>query len=196
VEHSNLIQKVVFPAEILPPFLSVSSLVNMAVGLPIVLAAVVLLDPREKLGLAFQLERLGPGLALLPVLMLLQWVFTVGLGYVLAMLNLFVRDTGHVVGVLITVWMFATPIFYPDFLVDPSLAPPGTQLPRGMTGRFAWVLDVNPMYWLIECYRDVLLDGGWPDGWALARFAGVSVVVFGLGASFFMSQRKLVPDLV
>lgn len=196
VEHSNLIQKVVFPSEILPPFLCASSLVNMAVGLPIVLLAVLFLDPQRTLGIHFQPDRFSAGLLALPLLVVLQGVFMIGLGYVMAMLNLYVRDTVHVIGVLMTVWMFATPIFYPDFMVDPSLAPAGTFVARGVTGNFAWLLDVNPMYWLIECYRDVMVHARWPEPVRLVRFAGVAVLVFAAGSTFFMRHRRDIPDLL
>ena len=200
VENSNLIQKVVFPSEILPVYLAASSLINMCIGLPIVILGVlyfVYVSPKEAVEVASLVLQdvhikddpgemgLGISLVSLPLLMLVQGLFTVGLGYVLATLNVFLRDTYHLMGVFITVWMFATPIFYPAVLVAE----------RG-GGQFAWILDVNAMHWLVECYRDVLVFGEWPDAVNLARFSVAAVVTAVLGSMFFMRQKRHFPDLL
>lgn len=125
---------------------------------------------------------LGPALLALPLLLLLQGMFTVGLGFFLSTLNVFLRDTYHLVGVGITVWMFATPIFYPARMVREA--------------GFNLMLEINPMYWIIESYRMVLLHAQWPDPWMLARFAVAAILVFIVGASFFKSQRSKFPDLL
>lgn len=192
VENSNLIQKVVFPSEILPVYLGLSSWVNMCIGLAFVVAGVLWLgyidplptpalaaaagDP-EYLPLAF-----GPSLVLLPVLFVLQYLFALGLGYFLGALNLFIRDVAHLIGVFLMVWMFSTPIFYPAVLVERA--------------NYGWVLALNPMYWLIEAYRAVLLFGQWPPFDSLARFALVALVVLFLGASFFHKSKPRFPDLL
>ncbi|MFT7667707.1 MAG: ABC-type polysaccharide/polyol phosphate export permease [Planctomycetota bacterium] len=254
VENANLIQKVVFPAGVLPVYLAISSIINMAIGLPVVLIGVfyfgyihtpaevsegpeevavvasnvqeahelpggvelpkdtrtaacnhcdfehVLLCPND--GSAMRILRIADGppeevpeakplalgftLIALPLLMLLQAVFTVGLGLFLSAFNLILRDTFHLVGVFIIVWMFSTPIFYPPTMI--------TAAKHG--GKYDFVLEYNPMYWLIECYRNVLLNNSWPDPALLGTFAGVAVVVFVLGATFFNSQRDSFPDLL
>jgi len=183
VENSNLIQKVVFPSEILPPYLTVSSVVNMLIGLPVVLIGV----------LVFTDLGLGAPLMLAPVLLGLQLLFTMGLGYALATLNLYLRDTYHVVGVATTVWMFATPIFYPPQLVENASVPLGE---TGRTLHFNWLLEVNPMHWLIDSWRRVLIFNHWPEWDLLLRFGVVAVAVFALGGWLFMARRREFPDLL
>ena len=155
VENANLIQKVVFPAEILPVYLTVSSVVNMLIGMPIVVLGCWLFGAG------------GPSASavLIPLLLLLQIVFTVGLGYLLATLNLFLRDTYHLVGVGVQVWMFATPIFYPaemvsgarimlpDWISFLSNAPPGfasrqtsALRSRGLCSRIARIIGSRDPY--------------------------------------------------
>ena len=203
VENSNLIQKVVFPSEVLPAYLTISSLINMMIGIPLVLLGVGFFILQGDAGgfvetaslAAVDGQIIDPGpdrtlkwgisMALLPVLMLAQGVFTLGLGYFLSALNLFLRDTYHLVGVLVTFWMFGTPIFYPVQLVEHA---------RG--GQFAFILDINPMHWLIESYREVLLFGSWPPLHFIAPFVGVAFITFGLGSSFFRSQKDRFPDLL
>jgi lipopolysaccharide transport system permease protein len=193
VDNSNLIQKVVFPSEVLPVYLALSSLINMCIGLPVVLLGVawfayvspepppvdLVLEPGEP---PYVPLGLGLSLVVLPILFVLQTVFVVGLGWFLATLNLFLRDTYHLVGVGVTVWMFGTPIFYPAPMVRDA--------------GYGILLELNPMTWLIESYREVMLYAHWPD-WALvARFAVVAALVLAGGATFFMSQKRRFPDLL
>jgi ABC-type polysaccharide/polyol phosphate export permease len=195
VENANLIKKVVFPCELLPAYLIASSMINMMIGIPIVIAGVAyfaVTEPRQVASLMPLLEdaperflALGLPLVALPLCMLLQAVFSLGLGCFLATLNVFLRDTFHLVGVFTTVWMFATPIFYPAIMVHNA---------RG--GAFRWILSANPMHWLIECYREILLFAQWPDWSLMLRFGVVALVVCFLGGSFFMSQRHHFADLL
>lgn len=125
---------------------------------------------------------LGASLICLPLLFLLQALFTVGLGYFLSAINLFVRDTFHLVGVGITVWMFGTPIFYPGSLVQQA--------------GYGIMLQLNPMHWLIDSYRAVLLYAQWPDPLLLLQLAGAGILVFLLGGAFFSAHKAKFPDLL
>lgn len=189
VENQNLIQKVVFPSEVLPIYLCISSLINMCIGLPIVLLGVAaFMWFPDMLGAPQEAQRplaLGLSLCALPLLFLLQGMLTVGLGYLFSTLNLFLRDVYHLVGVFITIWMFSTPIFYPPKLVATA-----------HDGKYAWMLDVNPMHWLITCYREILIFGEWPDWLLLGRFALVAFAILWVGARLFMSQKPHFPDLL
>lgn len=198
VENSNLIQKTVFPSELLPIYLTISSMINMCIGLVIVMIGVVwfILAGPPEVEVASLLQSvpaegaisqhsIGLSLVCVPLLFLLQGLFTTGLGYLLSALNLFLRDIFHLIGVATTVWMFTTPIFYPASMVE-----------EGADGKFAWILDVNPMHWLIESYRAVLLFGQWPDWGLLGGFAVVAVLIFLFGGKFFMAQKHNFPDLL
>lgn len=139
-------------------------------------------SPREPSTDSYHPLNIGAPLLILPLLFLLQAIFTVGLGYLLSTLNLFLRDTYHLVGVGITVWMFGTPIFYPAHLVEKA--------------GFGWLLALNPMHWLIDAYRNLLCYGIWPDWPMLTRFAVVAVLLLWAGSSFFMRQKRQFPDLL
>jgi ABC-type polysaccharide/polyol phosphate export permease len=138
-------------------------------------AVVVVAPPSRSLAITGWLVCLVP-------LVALQGLFMLGLGYLLSAFNLFLRDTYHVIGVLLTVWMFATPIFYPDHMVDDA--------------GYGWVLAINPMHWLIGCYREVLIYGCPPSWVDMARIAAVSLVLLLLGSAFFMAQKPRFPDLL
>ncbi|HKX46860.1 MAG TPA: ABC transporter permease [Planctomycetota bacterium] len=181
VENSNLIQKIVFPSEILPPYLAVSSAVNMLVGIPIVLLGVV----------AFTDLGVGAPLLAVPLLLLLQVTFAVGLGWLLATLNVLVRDTYHVIGVALTVWMFATPIFYPALMVRQGKVVVGdTWVPLGP------LLELNPMHWLIDSWQRVLVFHHWPQWHLVARFALAALLALVVGGALFRDQRRRFPDLL
>ncbi|MBL8857479.1 MAG: ABC transporter permease [Planctomycetes bacterium] len=193
VENQNLIQKVVFPSEVLPTYLVSSALINMLIGIGVTLLAVgwfAWVDPPAPIAVpegvvtSVRYKSLGFSYTLLalPLLIGLQAMFTLGYGYFLAALNLFVRDVYHLIGVALTVWMFMTPIFYPPDLV--------------VNAELDWVLMINPMYWLIDSYRDVLVYGLWPKPEVVAYFGGVALVLFFLGSLFFMRQKARFPDLL
>jgi ABC-type polysaccharide/polyol phosphate export permease len=188
VENQNLIQKVVFPSEVLPVYLSVSAIVNMLIGVAIALLGVawyawispVVPEP----GAPPPARELGFGITLvsLPVLIAVQLVFTAGLGFFFSALNLFLRDVYHVMGVALSVGMFLTPIFYPARFVQEA--------------GLGWVLQANPMYWLVDSYRRVLIYGLWPQPPIVAAFAIVAGLVFLAGVTFFLRQKPHFPDLL
>ncbi len=125
---------------------------------------------------------LGPSLVMLPVLLGLLAIFTIGLSSFLATFNLFWRDTFHLVGVGLTVWMFGTPIFYPGGMV----------VKAGM----GWMLTINPMHWFVSMFRQVTLFGVWPELQFLIPFTVVSVLTLWIGMRFFRKHEPNFPDLL
>ena len=79
-------------------------------------------------------------------------------------------------------WTFATPIFYPAFLVEAA----------GMEG----LLLINPMHWFIDAFRDVTLYGLWPDPWLIGGFTVVSFLLLGLSGRFFEKHAPQFSDLL
>ncbi len=143
------------------------------------------IEPLDKIGWGkddYMPMKLGLPLIALPLLIVLQMIFSVGLGYLLSTLNLYLRDVYHLIGVALTVWMFGTPIFYPAALVR--------------VAGYDFMLDINPMHWLIDGYRRILVYGHWPDWELLLRFGIVGLVVLFLGSTFFRRQQPHFPDLL
>jgi len=170
VEQTPLIKKVVFPSEVLPAYVVIAALVMEGVGLAVLLPAVVLFG-----------GGLGWSLLALPGIVLLQFLFTMGVAWFLACVGVAVRDVRHVLGVLLTLWMFLTPIVYPADMVP---------------ARFRWVLALNPLYYLVEAYRDVVLGHRLPPPSHVAVLAGVAVVVFVAGYATFRYSRHVFADLL
>ena len=148
VDNAHLIKKVYFPKEILPLSDTLANLVNFAVAL-IVLFAMMLVF-RRPLTLA---------VLLLPLIILAQAMFTLGMALLLATANVFYRDTQHILEILMQAWFFLTPIFYPI-----TILPESAQF-LGMTVNVQlWARRLNPMASLVASYRDVLYRGV-PTGW-------------------------------
>lgn len=170
LEHTHLIKKVVFPAEILPAYVVVSALVMQLVGLVLLLAGV---------GLFYR----GPRwpLILLPVIIVLQFLLTMGLGWFLASVNVFLRDVGQALGLILTIWMFLTPIFYPTELVP---------------DRVRWLFPLNPMFHAVQAYRRIVLDQQPPDANHLAVLAAMALTAFLAGHWFFHRSKHAFVDVL
>ncbi len=191
VENGNLIKKLAFPSELLPLNVTLVGIVTELFGVAMfVLAA--LLTPVWP----------APGAALLwiPLLVLLQAVFTYGLVLALSTLQVFLRDTLQLVGILSTVWMFLTPIFWAPEVLERSVL---KYLPW-----IAW----NPMVHLLQAWRGALMgDLAIPAGGALVGGEVVSVAAipghlaifalwalfsFVLGYGFFLLAQRRFADEV
>jgi lipopolysaccharide transport system permease protein len=170
LEQAPLIKKVVFPSEILPAYVVVSALVMEFVGLAALLAGVGVFS-----------RGLGWPLLLLPLVIVLQFLFTMGLGWLLASLNVFLRDVGQLLGLALTLWVFVTPIFYPAEL---------------MPARFRWLLDLNPMFYVVQAYRDLVLEQRLPVPAHLAALAGMAFSAFVGGYWFFRRSKHAFVDIL
>lgn len=170
LEHRNFVKKLVFPLETLPANLTLAGLVTEVFALGIFLA--FLLATRGTVPLT----------ALwLPVLVVPQLLFTMGVAWLLAALGAYLRDLGQVSGFLLTLWFFLTPICYPV-----------ESLPREALG----VLSNNPMFVLVEGYRRLLLKPAPPDFGPLWKFWLISLLLFFAGHALFYKLRKNFADVI
>ena len=142
VDNGNLIKKLAFPSEILPLNLTIVGLITLAFAVTMFVLA-CFLTPMWR----------APGIELLwvPVLLLVQGLFTYGLTLFLSTLQVFLRDTLQVVAVVTTVWMFATPIFWSPQVMPPSVT------------EFMPLLALNPVYHLVQAWRGALVGDLYVD---------------------------------
>ena len=117
----------------------------------------------------------------LPALAIPQILFTVGLAWFLAALGVYMRDLGQINGFLLTMWFFLTPICYPV-----------AAMPKGALK----LLGKNPLFVLVQAYRDVLLDGRAPATLPLLKFWILALVVFFAGHAWFYKLRKTFADVI
>ncbi len=166
----GLITKVYFPREAL----LVASVIVKLVDL--LLASVVL-----ALVMVYYQRGVGPVIAWIPLILLIQLVFTVGVSLPLAALNVYFRDMRYLVQVGLLAWMYLTPVFYPVDIVPP---------------RYGFIFDLNPMSVFINAYRQVLFVGQSPDVGHMGIAIAVSVVVFFAGYWVFRSLGRGFADSV
>lgn len=169
IDHANLVKKTRFPIEIVSLSIFLANLFSHLVGLGILIAVLA------------WLRGLSPWVLLLPVFWLCLMLLSVGLGWVVAVLQVFLRDTAQVLTVVMGVWFWLTPIFYSiDMVPEPV---------RGLV-RF------NPLADVIVGYRDCLLLKRAPDPASLLLLALGSTAVFVIGGIFFrVSKREFVDVL-
>jgi lipopolysaccharide transport system permease protein len=117
----------------------------------------------------------------LPILVVLQFILSVGLAYPLAALNVGLRDTQHVVAVVLQMLMFLTPIYYSMDSVPERLRP--------------W-FRLNPLTVLLEAWREVLFQNRWPDPLPMLAIGALAGVLLVAGRRFFVTQsHHFVDDL-
>jgi lipopolysaccharide transport system permease protein len=170
LEHRNFVKKLVFAVETLPVNLVAAGLVSELFA--VVLFCVFLLVVRGGV---------PPSVVWLPALLIPQVLFTAGVAWFLAALGVFVRDLGQVMGFVLTIWFFVTPICYPET----SLPPAATVL-----------LSKNPIYVLVRGYRAILLENRAPAFGALWKLWLLAIVVFVLGHAWFYKLRKSFADMI
>jgi len=150
VGNTHLIKKVYFPREVLPLSVVLGNLVHFLIALPIYFILAILMGiPGAEGGSFF------PHLLWLPVIILVQLIFTLGFSLIAATINVFYRDMGIVMETLILAWFFMTPIFY-DF--EKTFA--ATRVILGIEipiSRLAFIL--NPMASITAAYRDAMYYG-------------------------------------
>lgn len=170
VGNANYVKKVVFPLEILPAVAVGSALFHTLISVSVLLVGVLVL--RHSLPATAVLVPL----VLLPLVLLAQ-----GITWLLAALGVYLRDIAHSTGLLATILAFISPVFYPaSALPEPYVR---------------WIY-LNPLTWIIETTRDVLVQGTAPHWgqWLLATSA--STVVCWLGYWSFQKSRPGFADVL
>ena len=170
IDGSSLIKRVAFPPLILPTVAVTANLVNFLFGLPLLLLFM----------LGFRVPLTWAVLSL-PLAVMIQYVFTLGLAVILAMLTTRYRDLQHLLGNFITLWFFLTPILYPYPMVPAS---------------FHSLLFVNPMAAIVAPYQDALYYGRFPALSMLLAAAAVSVTLLAVALWVYARWRWVVVEEV
>lgn len=172
VGNANLVKKVVFPLETLPTATLLASLLNMLAGLAVWLAGWMIIK-----------QSLPPvTLLLLPLVLLPLLVLSLGAGWVLSSLGVFLRDIAQGVQPVLQVLFFATPIFYPIDAVPIE------------SGRM--VLRLNPLTHIVEDARRVCMYGQSPEWAPWAATLGGSLLLAVAAYAFFMKSKRAFADVL
>jgi lipopolysaccharide transport system permease protein len=166
-QNMHLVKNVMLPIELVPVRSVLVGMTSQFVSLAIVAVLVTLS------GL------LTPQVLWVPIIVLLQVALLLGLTWILASITVALPDITYFINLFVFLLMFLSPIAY-----QPEMVPPG----------FQWVVYLNPLSYMMEAYRDSLLNGSWPDPRGFSIFATISLVVFALGATFFRAFKGVLVD--
>lgn len=168
--NRNLVQKVVFPIEILPAIVVLAAFVSQLIGLAVLGVAILLFT-----------EQLPIGLVLLPVAMLPQLLLTLGLSWFLASVGVFLRDLSQAMSIILMTGMLMTPILYPASSVPEE---------------FHWIIELNPISAIIAMYRVALLEAGTITPEMFAYPFVVGLLCFFAGGYWFTRTRHAFADVL
>jgi ABC-type polysaccharide/polyol phosphate export permease len=168
--NASLVQKVILPLEVFPLTRAIAILTDMVFGLVVLILVVAALQ-----------HRINWTIVLLPLLMVLQLVFTLGLSYLFAFIGTYVPDVRGFLRISVRASFFITPIIYtPD------------RLPED----FRFLVDYNPLAFLVIAYRDLVLEGAIPDlSWAL-KFSIFATALCVVGFAIFARTKQNYAELV
>lgn len=170
VNNAGLLTKIYFPREIFVISTIIAKIVDFVLATSVLVVMFVW----------FQIPISLAVLWVIPIF-LIQNLFTYGLALVAAATNLFYRDIQYVLGLIITIWFYLTPVLYPVELFPPQ---------------YRWIFQLNPMAVFINGYREALLGGGNVNLTSLGIGLIISVILVILCTMFFKKVEGSFADNV
>ena len=170
LSNVNYVKKVVFPLHVLPVITMGAALFHASISLIVLLIAFVLFNGYLQWTAIF-----------IPFVLLPLVILTLGVAWMLASLGVFLRDVGQTVGIITTVMLFLAPIFYPITALPEEIRP--------------WIM-ANPLTFIIEEARKVLILGHMPDWAGLGVYTFAATAVASAGFAWFQKTRKGFADVL
>ena len=170
LSNVNYVKKVVFPLEVLPVISLLAAFFHCLISLVVLLIAYVAINGYLPWTIIF-----------IPVVLIPLIILILGLGWMIASLGVFIRDIGQVIGIITTVMLFLAPIFFPM---------------SAMPKKFQPLIMANPLTFIIEQSREVLIFGNVPDWSGLAVYMLIASVVAWFGYAWFQKVRKGFADVL
>jgi len=170
LSNVNYVKKVVFPIEILPIISMGAALFHSMISLCVLLIAFVIFNGYLHWTTVF-----------IPLVLLPFVILTLGLAWMLAAIGVFLKDVDQLIGVVTTVMLFLAPVFYPVAAVPERLRP---------------FIMANPLTFIIEQAREVLIWGHYPNWMGLVIYTVAATVVTWAGYALFQKTRKGFADVL
>ena len=183
VSNAGLIQKVYFPRIVLPLSLTNATFFTWALEMGVLVLALSLLG-------AFVL----PWIPLVVVFMVVFAVFSVGLGMIFSIINVYFRDLAYLLTIVLQFWFYLTPILYPIELVVTQSEQLGLLLGTPLT--LLDVYSLNPVQGFIEIFRNLLYDNRMPELATVVVALGWAIVAFVVGAWMYAKKEKQLAELL
>ena len=170
IENGNLLKKLVFPRICLPMIVTGSAVVNNLLLLGAILAI-------------FAVMGFVPGINAiwLPLLMVITLVLALGIGLILGTLNVFIRDIGQIVPIVLQLSWWFTPIVYPASIVPDVVLP---------------LMQLNPMYWMVQGFQNAILYNKTPSFLALGCISVIALVLLRMALTLFRRASSEMVDVL
>ncbi|MCX7943236.1 MAG: ABC transporter permease [Deltaproteobacteria bacterium] len=165
----SLIKNVIFPIELIPVKTVIVSQITQIVGITLLIIASAFF------------KRISIFLLMLPIIWILQIMFTIGVIWVVSSLNVFVRDLQQVINVLILVLMLISPIAYTPEMVPEGMRP---------------LLRINPLFYIITGVQDSIIIGRLTEPYLIIAFLFIAFFFFVFGYHFFIRLKRVFADNV
>ena len=164
IENGNIIKKVYFPREILPLSVVTSEAINFIISTIIILVFV----------LAYGMG-LSKYIIFYPLILLVQYFLLIGISFIVSSVTVYFRDLQHFIGIALQLLFYATPIVY---------------APDSIPQNFQWILQFNPMTYIINGYRDIFYYQQMPDFASLGLVLLISIALTIVGYLIFKKLQK------
>ena len=164
ISNVSYVKKIVFPLQILPVIALGAALFHALVSLLVLMVALLIINAYLQWTLVF-----------LPLIIIPFLMLTLGIAWMLASLGVFLRDVAQTISLFTTMLLFASPVFYPVTALPEYIRP--------------WLM-LNPLTFIIEQARAVLIFGQMPDLIGLLIYNFVALVVMWVGYAWFQKTRK------
>lgn len=164
IENANIIKKVYFPREILPISIVSSEGVNFLISTIIIIGFVIFSGRLITLNILWYF-----------LIVAIQFIVSIGIAFLVSSVTVYFRDLQHILGIIIQLLFYATPIVY---AID--------QVPES----FQWIMKINPMAYLIDGYRSIFYYGQIPNFKGLAIAFAMGVILCVLGYIIFKKLEK------
>ena len=164
VENGNILKKVYFPREILPISIVTSECVNFLISTIIILGFVIF----GGLGITKYI-------IFYPIVLIAQYLLLIAISLVVSSISVYVRDLQHLIGVALQLLFYATPIVYA-----------ADSIPEN----FKWILNINPMTYIINGYRDIFYNQQMPELKPLFILIVISIIACVIGYLIFSKLQK------
>jgi len=170
LSNINYVKKVIFPIEILPAVSFFSALFHTVISLIVLLIATFIIT-----------GSLHWTVILIPLIILPLAILIMGIAWMLASLGVYIRDINLTIGIITTVLLFLSPVFFPISAMPES---------------YQSYLYLNPLTFIITQAREVLIWGHLPDWRGLAIYTSIALVIAWLGYAWFQKTRKGFADVL
>ena len=164
VNNAGIVKKVYFPREILPISTTTSNLINFLITQVIVVVAIFV----SGIGI-------GNAIVVFPIVVLIQYLLQLGLGFIFAAITVYVRDVEYIISIFMQLMFYLCPIVY-----DPSMIP----------DKFLPIFKLNPMFHIINFYRNIFYQKQFPNFGEVLKVFAICVAFMIVGYEIFKNMKK------